>query len=395
MKRIDEIQARVAEIRAEVEKNPDMSAEELQQRNSELDMLNAERTQIEARQRLIDNLPSVGQSAPEQRNELEERAENLRKTGQMRLSLTGEKRAITLGSTTGLIKPTNNATQINGIPFAQVSSIIDMVKAIDLAGMSEYQVPYQTATGTAAKNAENTAPTGNADPTFKYATIKPVTLTTYTEISRECMKLTNVDYYSRVLDSARVALRKKVADYIINSDAASSATFIGVLNAPALETDDDLTINAIDATTLRKIAMNYGGDEEIAGNAVLFLNKKDLIAFGDVRGTNEKKAVYEITPDASNPNTGIIRDGGLAVRYCINSNLKANSAITSAPGGYYMIYGVPTTYELGIFSDYNVRVSEDYAFKTRMIAVLGEVMIGGNVTVHRGFLRVKKTVNGG
>lgn len=81
MKRIDEIQARVAEIRAEVEKNPDMSAEELQQRNSELDMLNAERTQIEARQRLIDNLPSVGQSAPEQRNELEERAENLRKTG--------------------------------------------------------------------------------------------------------------------------------------------------------------------------------------------------------------------------------------------------------------------------------------------------------------------------
>ena len=139
--------------------------------------------------------------------------------------------------------------------------------------------------------------------------------------------------------------------------------------------------------------MNYGGDEEIAGNAVLFLNKKDLIAFGDVRGTNEKKAVYEITPDAANPNTGIIRDGGLAVRYCINSNLKASSAITTAPGGYYMIYGVPTTYELGIFSDYNVRVSEDYAFKTRMIAVLGEVMIGGNVTVHRGFLRVKKTVS--
>ena len=91
----------------------------------------------------------------------------------------------------------------------------------------------------------------------------------------------------------------------------------------------------------------------------------------------------------------IIRDGGLAVRYCINSNLKASSAITQSPGGYYMIYGVPTTYELGIFSDYNVRVSEDYAFKTRMIAVLGEVMIGGNVTVHRGFLRVKKTVAGG
>ena len=68
--------------------------------------------------------------------------------------------------------------------------------------------------------------------------------------------------------------------------------------------------------------LSYGGDEFSGGQGVLFLNKTDLIALGDVRGTNEKKAVYEITPDA-NPNTGIIKDGGLAVKYCICSALTA------------------------------------------------------------------------
>ena len=55
-----------------------------------------------------------------------------------------------------------------------------------------------------------------------------------------------------------------------------------------------------------------------------------------------------------------------------------------------MIYGVPACYELALFSDYAITVSEDAAFRKRMIAVLGEVMIGGNVTVYDGFVRVKK-----
>lgn len=98
--------------------------------------------------------------------------------------------------------------------------------------------------------------------------------------------------------------------------------------------------------------------------------------------------MYEITPDSANPNTGIIKDGGLSVRYCLNSNLT--DLATQTAGKYSMLYGVPTCYELGLFSDYTVRVSEDAAFKTRMLAVLGEVMIGGNVTVANGFIRVKK-----
>lgn len=397
MRRIDEIIERRDQIRTEVEGNPDMSAEELNQRNQELDQLRAEQDAIEARQRLIDNMQR-GNGAPKPQenptvgSEIEQRAQALRSQRSIRLDLVGEHRAITIG-TAGIVKPTDNASTVNPEPFAQVSSIVDMVSTMDLNGLSEYVVPYQTSTGAAEKSTENSDASGNGEPGFNYASIKPVTLTTYGEISREAVNLTDVDYYGRIVATAQTALRKKVAEYIVNSDAASSATFIGILDAGALEADDDVAVSAVDATTLRKIAMSYGGEEGIEGNAVLFLSKADLIAFGDVRGDNEKQAVYEITPDMANPNTGIIRDGGLAVRYCINSNLT--DLATQTDGKYSMVYGVPTCYTLGIFSPYTVRVSEDYAFKKRMIAVLGEVMVGGNVTVHRGFVRVKKTGVGG
>ena len=60
-----------------------------------------------------------------------------------------------------------------------------------------------------------------------------------------------------------------------------------------------------------------------------------------------------------------------------------------------MYYGVPSCYEIGLFSDFTVKVSEDAAFKKRMIAVLGEVMVGGNVVVKNGFVRIKKAAVSG
>ena len=143
----------------------------------------------------------------------------------------------------------------------------------------------------------------------------------------------------------------------------------------------------IDEKTLRKIVLSYGGDENVGASARLYLNKSDLIAFGDVRGS-DKKPVYEITPDAGNPNTGIIKDGGLAVPYTINSNLTAlagtaqsNTAVTNT-----MVYGDPANYELGLFGDYTIEVSKDYKFAEGLLTVMGEVLAGGNLIKHNGFL---------
>lgn len=126
---------------------------------------------------------------------------------------------------------------------------------------------------------------------------------------------------------------------------------------------------------------------------MLFLNKKDLIAFGDIRGTNEKKAVYEINPDPENPNTGIIKDGGLSVRYCLNNNLTACSGTaqqaSSGADVLTMCYGNPKCFELDLFSDYEIAVSEDFAFDKLMDTIRGDVELGGNVVVQDGFVFVK------
>ena len=111
------------------------------------------------------------------------------------------------------------------------------------------------------------------------------------------------------------------------------------------------------------------------GGATLLLNKASLIAFGDVRGSNEKKAVYEIIPD-TNPNTGTIKDGGLAVKYCLEDGLGNNE----------LMYGKMHCFELGLFGDYEIVVSEDRNIDKLMLTIVGDVDLGGEVVVDQGFI---------
>ena len=149
-----------------------------------------------------------------------------------------------------------------------------------------------------------------------------------------------------------------------------------------------MSITAIAADTLRKIALSLGGDEAVAGNAVLMLNKADLIAFGDVRGSNEKKAVYEIIPDTANPNTGIIKDGGLSVKYVLNNNCPALGSADAA--AKCMFYGNPQAIELAMFGDFEVATSEDYKFGQDMLTVRGTVSAGAAMGTYKGFVAVAK-----
>lgn len=369
-KRIAEIEARKAEIAKEIESADEARTKEL---DTEVDALNSEMATLRYKQavagKLADPVPVEGEARDGVPTDIETRAKQLRET-----------RSVTIASGT-LVQPKKTGGINENHP--EVSSIVDQVNAEPCEGMGEYEVAYVISSGEGTDTEEG-AEAADTDPQFGTAKVTPGTITTYTEISREVLKLSDQAYLARVEQAAKTALRKKVAKKIVAT--AEDPKFNSIFNADACVTDVEIT--AIDATTLRKIAMSYGGDEAIPGNAVLYLSKADLIAFGDVRGSNEKKAVYEITPDASNPNTGIIKDGGLSVRYCLNSGLVPIA--TQSAGGYSMAYGNPLGYELGVFSDYTVIVDESAALKRRMIAILGEVMMGGNVTVYDGFVRVKK-----
>lgn len=318
--------------------------------------------------------------------DVEERAKKFAASNVMSIeNPVEEMRAVTVAS--GQIATPTKVAGINDM-FNGVSSIVDQVKVTDANGCGEYLVAYKKTAASADKTAEGAA-AKDSDPVFGYSAIKPTKITVLTSISEEVRKQSPLQYETKVREAALLALRAKVAEYIVKGNPAASpiAEPTGVTKANS-ELIQELSLAAIDETTLRKIALNYGGDENVVGNAVLYLNKKDLIAFGDVRGTADKKAVYEITPDGSNPNTGIIKDGGLSVRYCINSNIVALA--DAANGALAMFYGQPMNYECALFSQYEIKVSEDYKFAEGMLSIKGTVMVGGNVVHEKGFVVVKK-----
>lgn len=319
-----------------------------------------------------------------------ERAERFAHEHRMNITTDALCRALTL--TSGNIA---QPSRVSGINPAQneVSGIIDMVYTVDANGMGEDSVAYQTSNLNAEIKADDGTATAESTPSFNIAKITPVMVSTIGYVSRAIQRTTPLNYQSRVSDSALAALRKTVSRLIVTGDpAATKPEITGILKAAAITDSSDISISAIDETTLRNIALQYGGDDNVEGGGVLLLNKKDLIAFGDVRGSSEKKAVYEINFADNSTTVGTITDGGLSVQFCINNALPALTDATT--DNYVMVYGKPLAYQLDLFGPYEVEVSSDYKFAEGLLAVLGTAMVGGNVVMQNGFLRVKRGTNG-
>lgn len=396
--RLNEIAARKAEITRELNEADETRLAEL---NTETDALLSEEAELRSKLDLRGRLGDVV-STPEdheENTEDEERAARIKETGTMTLSPAEVRRALTQRSITiatgSLAKPTEVGNNFEGV-FNTVSSIVDEVRVQDCDGAGEWQEPYTKENSTAGARTDGTANASPSDPTFRIASIKPNLINITSYVSKNIAHLTPVAYAAKVQQIAMEALRKKIGEYIVNGDAG---TFYGIKTAVNTENPAEAIYatlamkvasskGVIDETTLRAIVLNYGGDENVGANARLYLNKTDLIAFGAIRGTNDKKAVYEITPDAGNPNTGTIKDGGLIVPYTINSALTAlNGTNQSASAAINtMLYGDPMNYELGLFGNYTIEVSKDYKFAEGLLTVMGEVMAGGNLIKHAGFI---------
>jgi Phage capsid family. len=386
MKTVEEIQSRLSAI-AEEAKTAEGDA--LKALEDEQRTLSEELTKIqdEAKRRqdlrdaiargIVPTAPVKGETSPADEG-AEARAKEFVNTRHMVVPAEQTRSTLISGGT--LLTPTK-VEGINDIPGAKVSSIIDLCQVVNCVGMGSDKVAYIAADeGAAAEQVEGVAAT-SGDPTFAFVTITPDSVAVVSYISKQAQRQTPLLYQAKVQQQALLALRKKAAIVATNA-----------LKASTLNTSTDASVNGgkgvIDDKTLRKLTMNYGGDESILGTGILFLNKTDLVAFGDVRGTNEKKAVYEITPDTSNPNTGIIRDGGLSVRYCINSNLTAcaGTAQGADAATSTMFYGDPQCLRIDLFSDYEINVSADFKFDQLMLSILGDVELGSDVVVQHGFV---------
>jgi len=367
MDRIAEIQARLAAINTELDtaEGDALTALETESRTL-LNELNSIQQTVQARQQLRDQIAAgagaqIPKSNTRQASAEQRAADNFAQTRRMTIDAE-QARALTVASGQ-LVQPTK-VSGINELPGVQVSSIIDLIKVVNCTGMGYHKIAYRKAGAAAA--AEQTEGEAAATATlaeFGFVTITPTSYAVLDFISKQAKKQTTLQYADKVRGQAMVALRLRAVEVVTAALRASDL----------LQT---VAGKAIDATTLRTITMTYGNDESILGGAMLLLNKKDLLKFGDVRGTNEKRALYEVTADG-NGNTGIIREGGLTVRYCINSRIPEGE----------LYYGNPQALELDLFSDYEVKVSEDFAFDKLMDTIRGDVEMGADVVAQNAWLK--------
>jgi HK97 family phage major capsid protein len=356
---------------------------ELTAAGDELDELNAKKAELEAELADINaQIAELDKPAPTEENPqrkkfdfmtkesrgiktmtYEERMTAAQRFAETRkTSLAAEEARAVLVSSGSIATPTE-VDGINETGFAGVSSIIDLVKVVNCEGMGKNRVAYTKTDAAAAAQTEGSA-AGGTGTTFGFVDISPESIAILDSISKQTKKQSPLQYEAKVKEKAMLALRKEAARIVTEKVLASTLVTA-------------LPLTALDQNAVRDIALSYGGDEGVEGAAYLFLNKADLITLGKVRGSNEKKAVFEIIPD-ENPNTGVIKDGGTIVKYCLNRNLTAGT----------MLYGQPKNIELDLFSNYEIAVSEDFYFDKLMDAIRGDVELGAEVIALGGIVKV-------
>ena len=117
------------------------------------------------------------------------------------------------------------------------------------------------------------------------------------------------------------------------------------------------------------------------GACKLYISQADLATLGAVRGTNEKKALYEITFDNETNTSGTIKEGGMAAAFRILDGLTAGT----------QLYGQPATIDMPMWGNYEVSTDEggDY-FKRNMIGIKGTQTANADLVAKNGMQVIKQ-----
>jgi len=324
-------------------------------------------------------------SAAETRDMAEERANALRNGREVTFTVSEIRRGLRNADGDGtlmsgsIVQPIGAGVEVRD--NLGYTSLVDIVRTMDMTGLGGWEEPYVTA----YQSVEVGTPTSVAG---------------YTD--RNIARLSPALYMQKVQQLAFRALRNKIAALILKGDSEGTHVMYGMINGTnkaggSIVTSVNATVDTgygkIDDQLLNSLYFGYGNDYEAGGNAMLFLNKTDLKAWGQIRGTYEKRRLFEINPMAGNANRGTISDGGMIVPYLLDPNLTpvAGTAQDDNSGSDKLccVYGDPINYLLGLFGPYTIRVDESVKAVERMYAILGDAMVGGNVIVKDGFVVAK------
>lgn len=298
----------------------------------------------------------AGYGNPDAQTNKEDRASEFVKTGKMEIR--------TLLASGKIAKPTK-ADGINGL--AEVASgIVDDVRAISLTGNGAWTAAYKKTDAKAAKVTEGSG-IGGTGSTYDYVDIVPTKWGVLDEISKQVKAMTPLAYQASIEESAVIALREYASDVIIQA----------VLKSSLAEKRNSVKL---DEKFIRGLLLNFrsiGGKGEVK----LYLNQSDLATLGEVRGTNEKKPVYEIEFDGGSTLSGTIKDGGSAVKFRILDKLETGT----------QLFGQPMSIDMPMWDNYKIETDEggEY-FKKDLIGIKGTQMANADLVAYHGMQVIKQ-----
>lgn len=283
-------------------------------------------------------------------NMVEKRAKEFAESGAM------ETRALL--STGQIAKPTR-ADGVSGLADV-ASDIVDDVHAVPLTGAGAWTVGYKKTDAVADDVTDGEAIGGTAS-AYDYVIINPSEWGVTDEISNQVKKMTPVDYLSAVEESALIALRAKASSKIVAAVKASAL----------VETRTGI---AIDADYLKNIVLGFRAIKT-KGAVCLYLAQADLLTLGKVRGAQEKKALYEIAFDAGSTTSGIIKEGGMAVRFRVLDQLAVGE----------QLFGQPGAIDMPMWDNYEIKTDEggEY-FRNNQIGIRGLQTAGADLVAYHG-----------
>ena len=352
MERLKEIEARRTELTAEAN-SENVTETRLAEITTEAEALNKEEMEVRAKMAL-----EVKNTTPVATPEVESKAEEFMRTGRMIMETRQ------LLSTGNIAKPTQ-VGGINGLA-ASAADIVDDVHAFVLNGVGTWRAAYQKTGAAAAAVTEGSAVGGTAS-TYDYVDISPAEWGILDEISKQVKKQSPLDYQGAIEDAAVAALRD-----------AASAKILAAVQASSLK--QAIFSRALDQNFLRNTVLGF---RPIKGKGAckLYLNQTDLATLGSVRGTNEKKALYEITFSDETNTAGVIKEGGMAVSFRILDGLTTGT----------QLYGQPGTIDMPMWGNYAVETDEggDY-FKRNMIGIKGTQTANAGLVAKNGMQVIKQ-----
>lgn len=138
---------------------------------------------------------------------------------------------------------------------------------------------------------------------------------------------------------------------------------------------------ALDADYLKTLVLGFRAIKT-KGAVTLYIAQADLLALGKVRGTAEKKAIYEIGFDAGSTTSGTIREGGMAVRFRVLDQLTAGE----------QLFGQPGAVDMPMWDNYEIKTDEGGKyFENNQIGVRGLQTAGADLVAYHGMQLVTQS----